>query len=195
MVVVGKHKDECAAFDLTHVRSVVDELTIIANPGGIFGGLGQIGNRFLTTSRADVVAVVHADTVFGAGTVAMLATVAIERGALTGLVGRGLDGAFVWCRDHSEPKRVSTLDGCSVFVPRGLKPELRFDAELFDSFHCCVEDLCLTAQYQQGLDVLVPPGVGDHLGSSWPKDAWMAEYLRYRTKLDKKWPGCVFRTT
>ena len=191
LLVLGKNQQELQGFQLRHVLGVADELILLANDSARFGGLGAIGNSVIERSRCDVVGIVHADTVLGAGILESLRN-ASSRGAVTGIVGALTSSGNVWCRDIQTETSVSTLDSCAVFMPRTLG--LRFDAGAFDSFHCCVEDLCLQA-HQRSTPVLVVPGPADHLGTNWGKPDWMSEYWAYRAKLSQKWAGVEFRTT
>jgi hypothetical protein len=169
----------------------VDELFLLANPDARLGGTGVIGNRALSTSGCDVVGLVHADTVFEQGALDAFARAAAA-GAIAGVVGRALDGRYIWSKDVTEPVNVSTLDSCSVFVPRGRG--LRFDDTSFDGFHCCVEDLCLTAAVA-GLPVVVPPAAAHHVGESTGRAEWQMAYWQYRKKLQQKWCAVSFATT
>lgn len=192
LTVVAKNHEELAAFSLEHVRDSVDELVLLSNPDARFGGYGAIGNHALTTSRCDIVGLVHADVTLGPGALESFAREAAT-GAIAGMVGITRDGEYVWCRAVQEPRTVSTLDSCSCFVKRDTL--VRFDEKTFDSFHCCVEDFCLTAA-AAGLPTRVPPAPGcDHLGTNWPKPDWMADYSMYRRRLMEKWIGRDFRTT
>jgi len=191
LLVLGKNQLELQSFQLEHVIGVADELVLLANDGARFGGLGAVGNALIERSRCDVVGVVHADTMLGAGILKSLRNIS-SIGAVTGIVGAPAGGGNLWCRDIQTETSVSTLDSCAVFVPR--LSGLRFDAEAFDSFHCCVEDLCCQAR-QRAIPVLVVPGPADHLGTNWGKPDWMNEYWTYRAKLDQKWAGTEFRTT
>ncbi len=194
VVVVGKSREELALNSLA-THAAVDELVLLANPQGCFGGLGRIGNAALTGARGDVVGLVHADTSFGPGTLGALAETALRERALTGIVGATVTGERVWGRDVSRPVLVSTLDSCCVFVPRAHAPHLCFDENRFDGFHCCVEDLCLQAASRHALSVLVVPGEADHLGSSWNDAQWKSDWARYRQRLDEKWRDATFSTT
>jgi hypothetical protein len=194
LVVVGKDHADTGAFRLEHVLSVVDELVLIANPGARFGGLGSIGNRELyLPGRCDVVGIVHADVEFGAGMIEALATAAVDRRALTGIVGATRQGN-VWCYQVVEPVPVDTLDCCSVFIPLAPARGLVFDVQNFDGFHCCVEDLSLQAP-SRGLQVLVVPGVAKHAGQLWYESSWRKEWLEYRVRLQAKWASVPFFTT
>ena len=121
-----------------------------------------------------------------------LTPLAQRGGAIAGIVGRNLEGVYVWCRDVQEPTVVNTLDSCSVFIPRAAG--IRFDEETFGGFHCCVEDICLTAQ-KAGMRVLVAPGPGDHTGTMWPQQQWMHDYWAAAERLARKWTGTVYSTT
>jgi hypothetical protein len=192
LVVVAKSHEELLGFPQDSVLGVVDELVLLANPGARYGGPGHIGNHALESSRCDVVGLVHADTSFGVGTLRSFAEAA-SGGAVVGLVGRAIDGAYIWSRDVIEPAAVSTLDSSSVFIPR--RSGLRFDTETFGGFHCCVEDICLSAQ-KAGMRVLVPPGPANHTGTNWPgNQQWMADYGVARATLARKWAGVEFHTT
>jgi hypothetical protein len=190
LVVVAASHAELARFSLEYVDTV-DELILLTNPEARFGGLGRIGNHALEFGRGDVVGLVHADVLFGPGAIASLTTEA-ARGGIAGIVGRNLAGEYIWGRDVIEPTPVSTLDSCTIFLKRSLG--LCFDEKLFDSFHCCTEDLCLLAA-SVGIPVRVPPAVADHQGTMWRQQDWMNSYWSYREKLAAKWSNIEFTTT
>lgn len=167
--------------------------TFLANPNRMHGGYARIANVFLENSSADVVGIIHADTHLRSGDLAILAENATSGGGrITGIVGRSLDQEIVWgCHGGGE---VSTLDSCAVFIPRIMVPDLRFDAELFDDFHCCVEDLCLQAA-AIGLSTYVPVVGAQHTGSSISSPEWLERYHYYRALLAEKWSHVIFATT
>jgi hypothetical protein len=167
----------------------VDELVKIVNPAARFGGLGAIANRVLDRTPCDVFGVVHADTTFASGALRAFAETAAT-GVVAGVLGRDLKGAYVTSKSVRIRARVSTLDCCSCFFPRS--SGLRFDAETFDSFHCCVEDLCLTADSKR-IAVCVPPIQALHKGSA--REDWLRARQPYLAKLKAKWGHTRFMTT
>lgn len=191
LIVVAKNQDEIAAFPLENVRDSVDELILLANPGAHFGGMGAIGNHALDESRCDVVGMVHADTSFGCGALETFTLAAMKFG-VSGIVGRSMDGNYVWSKETPTATEVSTLDSCAVFIDRATAT--RFDTKTFDGFHCCVEDFCLAAG-KRGLSVYVPPAKADHIGATYLNIPWQADYRKYRALLDAKWSAVPFLTT
>jgi len=192
LVVLAKNHEDLAAFQLQHVLGSVDELILLANNPPGFGGLGAVGNYALDHGRCDVVGLVHADTVLGPGALEAFCREAAA-GAVTGIVGSALGAAEIWCNDIHETTGVSTLDSCSIFARRDIG--VRFDVEIFDGFHCCVEDFCLSAA-ARGTPAKVPPASGcKHPGTMWKRPAWIKDYFRYRALLNKKWLGTSFFTT
>jgi hypothetical protein len=208
LVVLAKNAQELGTFCGWNPRITeeTDELALVANPGRRFGGLGAIANRYFRAFQSDVVGIVHGDTYFPPGALTEFAEEAEKYFALTGLVGRRLDGYYLWAKDtHAiDPflntriealpgnREVSTLDGCAVFFPKRL--DLRFDADTFDSFHLCVEDLCLQAASRKIVS-LVPHVPGCEHRSGEQKAPWLAAHALYYGKLVTKWDGKTFRTT
>ena len=149
LVVMGK---DTAAFDAMDFydrsRPEVDELVLIKTADAQFGGQSEIANRIASRTRCDVVGVVHADTTFAKGALSALAASAYHGQQVTGLVGITLAREYVWAKtmQADSERRVSTLDGCSVFFPVAFMKEkgVSFD-EQFASFHCGTEDFCLAA--------------------------------------------------
>jgi SAM-dependent methyltransferase len=191
LLVLGKSTQELSAFCARNPHAASEaRLVLVANPNKVRGGYAAVANTFLDTVTEDIVGVVHADTTFGVGVLrSMFREAVCTGGRLTGMAGRSFD-SFVWGKDGGG--EVSTLDSCAVMMPRGLG--LRFDGELFDDFHCCVEDLCLQA-LKLGVQTYVPPLYAEHLGFIDRPADWMTNYWRYRTALAAKWPGIRFITT
>jgi cephalosporin hydroxylase len=199
LVVCGSSHEKIKAFLSRSPDAIyeVDDLRLIVTTDKRFGGLGSVGNAQLASTRCDVFGMCHADCVFEQGSLKAFAAAAAKV-AVTGLVGRSLDGAYVWSKDRSEgpPAPVSTLNSCSVFFRKD--SSLKFDPETFDSYHCIVEDLCCLAQ-SLGIPVIVPAAKANHLSDNWSNnhDAWMKQYWPYLQKLAEKWkdlPG-GFQTT
>lgn len=191
LVVMGRDFADAASFDLSYVDA--DELIFVATFDARFGGQGALGNHYLTSALGDVVGIVHADVFLGIGACAALVRVA-SAGAVVGVVGKTLDGKVPHADEIEEPMAVSTLDSCSVFFPRDIG--VRFDAETFDSFHCCVEDFCLQAA-RSGRTILVPPANARHLARNVDRSdrqAWLDGHTRYWHLLRKKWVGTPFNT-
>jgi hypothetical protein len=168
--------------------------------------LAKIGNELIALSKADVVGLIHADCVLGPGAIDQF-TMAASAGALCGIVGRDLQGRYRWSGRHPDelvpggwapgsPGLVSTLDCCSVFMPRNLT--IRFDEATFNGFHCHVEDLCLQAR-QRGIMVIVPAAQAEHpVHPDLAHDgyaSWILQYQFYRQKLSNKWRSVRFMTT
>lgn len=188
LIVVAKSNEELRDFSLEHVTNVTDEIILISNPEARFGGLGKLGNWALDHCRSDIIGLVHADVRLGQGAITAFKKPASD--CLTGIVGRSQEGAYVWCCDN--PGTVSTLDCCSVFIHK--KWGLRFDEATFDGFHCCVEDLCLQAS-AKGIGAVVPSADAIHKGKMTFNPTWQKQYVRYRIKLQQKWPEKDFQTT
>jgi cephalosporin hydroxylase len=191
LVVCGSSHEKIAEFLTRNPTAIaeVDELVLLVTTDGRFGGLAAIGNRYILETQCDVLGLVHADTVFRPGALRTFAETA-DDGLICGLVGRSLDGRYVWSKDGGGD--VSTLDGCSIF----LQPCFKFDEETFPSWHCVVEDLCLQAE-AGGLRVVVPSAQAEHLSDNWNTnhDEWMRQYWPYRQKLAEKWKHLRFETT
>jgi GT2 family glycosyltransferase len=197
LAVLAASKEAFDAFPLTLARKECDELTLIVTTDGRFGGFGAIANRIRQASRCDVVGLMHADIMFLPGALSSFARAAAD-GKVVGMVGRQLGGAYTWSRDVAEDTPVSTLDGSSVFFPRHASDRIQFDQDTFDSFHCGVEDFCLSAR-SVGMPVVVPhtPWI-DHMSGytkSYLNPEWQAAYWRYREKLVAKWSHIQFTTT
>jgi hypothetical protein len=196
LIVVGKSFEECLEWSRRNNEVLVDETILLDNRGARFGGLGRIWNLHVITARGTTVGMVHADTVLSDE---FLDRVLIEtevNGAVAGIVGRSLKGFYIWSKEQDKTEPVSTLDGCSVFASKStiLKHNLSFDVAAFDSFHCCVEDFCLSAA-QAGVPIVVPPGSAEHQGKSTNDHKWLGEYWKYRRLLDEKYPNTAFLTT
>ena len=205
LVVTGKDTDAFAAMDFRELAwREADELVLIKTKDARFGGLSEIANRITRRTRCDVVGFVHADTTFGPGSIAKFAAAAHsghngER-QVVGLVGITLDREYVWSKDVRSGSEVfvSTLDGCSIFFPTSLIVEenLSFD-ERFKSFHCGVEDFCLTAA-ARGIQIMVPSAAADHHSEknrTYLQPQWQAAYWRDRKVLGEKWSNTKFETT
>jgi len=188
LVVVAANSQELGEFGLQHVIPIVDELILLSNPGGVFGGLGKIGNHYINHARGDVLGIVHADTVFGPGAIAVFAAAAIQ-GSVAGMHGRTIEGKNAF--SQGRPAEVSTLDSCSVFFRRS--SNLRFDDKTFDSFHCCVEDFCLEAGAKK-CRIVVPQADAKHLSVRYnsKETVWRSKYSEYRTRLNEKWKRVKF---
>jgi hypothetical protein len=175
----------CEPKDLTefmsknpHVIEECSELTLLIAKDHRLGGQARIGNRLLESASGNVVGLVHADTTFGPGDLPRLAETANE-GKVCGMVGRstlddvGICSGYVWGKDIQSETSVSTLDGCSIFLPRGIG--CRFDDKTFDGFHCVVEDFCLAVE-DLGIPVVVPKlESANHVGKSTFSAQWRAE--------------------
>lgn len=193
LVVIGSSQQKLRAFQQQHLE--VDELILIDNKTGVFGGYGKIGNHWIDRISGDVFGIVHADTILGEGMCPTLVKTAM-RGVIAGIVGKADDKSEVWSNSIDQQKLVSTLDSCSMFVAIGTikQNNLRFDDRIFDSFHCCVEDFCLQAS-SKGIPIVVPQGEANHLGERTKNPDWQKEYKKYRELLGDKWKKRKFVTT
>lgn len=190
LVVVGKDAEDLRQFNLDHVLGAVEQLVLVDNHR-LLQGYGVIANHYLDALQAEVLGICHADTCFGVGAVPAFAAAA-ARGALTGVAGKH-QGLIRWCNgEGAGPGPVSTLDSCALFFAPAAG--LRFDTETFDSFHCCVEDLCLQAS-TRGIGVEVVAADAGHRGQSTLDPAWQEQYWRYRALLAQKWKDVPFETT
>lgn len=202
LCVVAKDGDELASFLAVHggeIAKNVDELVAVDNRGGRFGGLAAIGNRALAATRSTAFGLIHADTGFRPGALAIFRDAAIH-GKVAGIVGRPIDGRYLWAFGGGGDD-VTCLDGCAVFFRRDLG--LSFDEETFDGFHCVGEDLSLLAR-SRGIPIVVPNAQADHRSSSnFPdagqpgadRGAWLTDYHRYVEKLRAKWSSLEFLTS
>lgn len=191
LVVVGRDAADLASFCLDHVRGVVEELVLVDNSIAP-QGYGMIGNHYLSALEVEVMGLCHADTGFGPGAVRALAEPAAQ-GKLTGIAGKAPGMGIRWCSGEGVgPGPVSTLDSNSLFGRTDLG--VRFDTEMFDGLHCCVEDFCLQARVH-GIPSEVPRATAGHRGQSTLRPEWQAEYWRYRALLERKWTGLEFETT
>jgi hypothetical protein len=202
LIVIGADTAAFERMDFLEVaRAEVDELVLIKTKDGRFGGQGAIFNRVADRTQCDVVGIVHADTTFGPGALSTFARTASE-GKVCGLVGRALDGRYVWSREIGSEQAVSTLDGCSFFSQRlwtegPYRRTFTFDEETFPSFHLGTEDMCLQAS-AAGLPVVVPSASAYHHSSTtgtYLNPEWQAAYWATREKLVAKWAGREFQTT
>lgn len=195
LLVLGQSEAELEDFLRRSPTAATEaKLNLVANPKKKLGGLALLANQTIDRGQGSVVGAVHADTTFAPGAITVLARAALEgAGRVVGLVGRGFDPIFiVWGSEGGGP--VSTLDSCSVFMPRSLG--LRFDAQTFDDFHCAVEDLCIAAA-ERSIPIFVPAVDAGHTGEMTIKNPteWLPNYYRYKELLHRKWPGRVFVTT
>lgn len=200
LLVLGQQREDLVDFlkRSPHVPEECDELRLLANPQARFGAYSSIANHLIDTAHGAVVGIVHADTVFGPGDIRKLAETASGR-KLCGMVGRslrndvGIKNGYVWGTKIFGETGVSTLDACSIFMPRLIG--ILFDAVRFDGWHCMVEDFCLVAR-AKGIPIVVPQLVGAaHLEKQTYDPAWQAAYAFYKDKLNSKWSDAVFRTT
>jgi hypothetical protein len=197
LVVVGGSYDDIRRFNLNNV--VAHEIVLLTNARAQFGGYGAVGNHYLEHGRGDVLGLIHADTVLSPKVSRELVVSALM-GCVAGIVGKTLDGRYVWSKDVAPEtvEYVSTLDSCSMFVRRSAG--IHFDTKTFDSFHCCVEDFCLQAAIV-GRPIVVPSGPAGHVGDRWKQRNtpegrdWLDKYADYREKLTRKWHGVDFQTT
>ncbi len=195
VLVLGKSGEELSRFRARnpHIEANDTRFVYVANPGKIHGGMGQIGNRFIDEATEDIVSLIHADTTFGPGAIEKFAEAA-AKGAVVGMVGCTRK-EVLWSRGPGG--KVITLDCCSVFMPR--RVDLRFDDVTFDDFHCCVEDLCMTAR-QLGLEIEVPGEIEAHHSGGMVYDhqlslGWLQNHGAYRKALTEKWLGHEVFTT
>ena len=187
LVAIGKNEKSLKRFDEENIEDTV--LVLIANAKR--EPLSTIANRYLPYSK-DVFGLCHANAWFGPGSLEIFVKIAME-GKVCGIVGKSLTGEYHWC--HTNPGKVSTLDGCSIFFP--VRYKLQFDDKLFTGFHCHTEDLCLQAQ-KIGVETVVPLANASHLDSDHTPsegEVWWKDYWRYRELLGNKWKGTEFSTT
>lgn len=187
LLAIGKDEASLKSFDQANIEDV--RLVLVANIK--HQPLSMIANRYLMYSQ-DVFGLCHANAWFGPGSLEIFTQTAME-GKVCGIVGRSLSGEYHWC--HTNPGKVSTLDGCSIFFP--VRYQLQFDDKLFDGFHCHVPDLCLQAQ-EIGVETVVPAADATHLDSDHTPsegEVWIKDYWRYREILGNKWKGKQFFTT
>jgi len=197
LVVISRTHDDVKLTPA--VTDVVDELVVIINPKARFGGTGAIANRIIGRTACDVIGIIHADTTWEIRDIARLAGVAAQ-GNISGIVGCALEpkpynvesSYIVWGRwvPEGQEVEVSTLDACSIFMRTD--SDTVFDEQTFDTFHCCVEDVCISAA-KKGVRIIVPDVKANHVGNSNP--SWGEEYAIYRQKLVEKHKDVFFRTT
>jgi hypothetical protein len=185
LVVVGKDWPSLRAFRLDFYAH--DTVFVDNEPPQ---SLASIGNRYLNHMRTGVLGLVHADCVFGPGAIEVFERTASEE-KVCGIVGVTEQGAYQWAGRIHAPAPVLTMDSCSVFFRKDLG--LRFDEELFDSFHCHVEDLCMQA-HAKGIPVVVPNCDAGHTGVSYNNGPWRAQYQIYRDRLTTKWGRPIMTT-
>ena len=187
ILAIGKDVASLKVFDQDHIGDA--ELTLLANLKN--EPLSTIANRYLLNSR-EVFCLCHNNAWFGPGSLEIFVNTAME-GKMCGIVGRSMTLEYCWC--HSNPAKVSTLDGCSLFFP--VKYNLRFDDKTFNGLHCHVEDLCLQGQ-KLGMEIVVPTANAAHKDAGHTpseNEAWQRDYWRYRAILANKWKGTTFHTT
>ncbi len=193
ILVIGKSEDEIESFRAAspHVEGEA-RMVYVANPSRRHGATAAIANPFLDEATEDVVAVVHADTTFAPGAIAVFAKAAIEQRSVTGIVGRIKpvkdNLGYLWC--NAGGGFVNTLDSCSLFMLRSWG--LRFDGKTFDDFHCVVEDICLQARLR-GIRALVPHVEASHAGTA-TEPTWNDNFWRYRQRLLDKYRGHEIHT-
>jgi hypothetical protein len=134
--------------------------------------LAIVYNRIIDRSENDLIAYIHSDvTCKGLPEAIVKTMMAFGNWGALGAVGatKGKDGenGIQWGRKGmSYP--VVTLDSCLLVIDR--RQGVRFNAEVFDSFHCVIEEYCMQIQ-QKGLDVrtiLIDgyEGVATHIGDN-----------------------------
>jgi hypothetical protein len=177
LLVVARNDLGCASFNREHVHCA--DLRVVSTEGTEW--LAAVANGHLATSRT-VFGFAHADILLRQGALENFHHHAMA-GAVCGVVGRAMEDGYVnrWCNKNPGP--VGSLDGCSVWFRRDLG--LRFDAALFTSYHCFVEDLCVQA-HARGIPVLVPSADATHLSGN-PSTEWFNHYAPYRQRLTEKW--------
>lgn len=194
IVVLSGSDAELSLFDPKPLYAAT-EIIVVRNDDKRYGGYGEVGNRILDRTDADVVGIVHADATFGSAK-SVRTFIDHARESVTGLVGRALDGRYVWSKDILAVESVSTLDSCSLFFPTKLA--VRFDTITFDDFHLCVEDFCLQAA-AHGLGIRVPPANANHRGyRAYAPDLqapWMEKYWMYHARFREKWRAVPFAIT
>jgi hypothetical protein len=200
LCVVCKNETEATTWKAAESITGLGLVEIVENSGGKHGGLGLIASRLLAKCKTKVFGLVHGDTWFEDFEPFIREALA---GNVSGIVGRTLDGAYVWSKpghtaEHPVKIRhgggeVSCLDGCSVFFPVTPALGLQFDTDRFDGFHCVVEDVCLQAR-MKGAKIIVPSGNADHL-SGMPSMPWLSDFSRYCTILQKKYPNIPYMQT
>lgn len=199
LLVTAKNRAEFRKFEADNAQALefVNELRLVA-PAKDIGSHAYLANAFKRSALGDVCGIVHADTSFDPIALvdcfqsASRGNVCGIVGAMLGEPGRPPREKIAWGSSMIEERRVSTLDGCTVFFRRDLPIE--FDEATFDGWHCAVEDFSLTAA-KAGILVVVPAVKASHLGSSTFQTEWQKEYLRYKQKLMDKWAGVPFETT
>ncbi len=201
LVVVGKDWGDLEDFSRRNQPALgpLGENAVFLRNGSemTYGGQARIWPWIVCNLGTDVVGMVHADTALSSEFLAEVERACLSGPVVAGLVGRSLGGFYVWAPEvRGAPAEVSTLDGCSVFasLATARRPDVQFDGERFDGFHCAVEDFCLTAA-RAGCRVVVPPGEASHRGSSTQDPAWLRAYSRYRYALAEKWQHTLFLTT
>lgn len=194
-------KDPNGVDDFVRVNSTalaeVAELRLVVAGDGI-GGQAALANHLKSSALGEICGVVHADTAFRPSAIETLKRVAWDGkvcgivGALPGPSNRKPEEKIIWGKSAREETLVSTLDSCAVFFRKDLP--FRFDEDIFDAWHCVVEDFCLNAA-RRGCLVVVPPLEAEHRGDSTFNPEWQAQYRKYRELLNWKWSGTEFATT
>ena len=182
LVIIGKDWEALREFSLQHVNA--DECILVSNEVGT--PLSAIGNYYLEHANNPVLGILHADSSLGPGACDAFVAAANQQ-AIVGIVGRDVTRRYIWCNQGGGP--VETLDCCSIFLRRDL--ELAFDETNFDGLHCYIEDMCMQAR-ARGLPVFVPVAEASHRGNVEVNgDRWLADYSRYRGRLERKWGAVV----
>jgi len=196
LCVVGKNQSEVQLWLAAHDLSIVDELVVVSNDNGRYGGYGHVCQRALDGTSSTVFGICHADTLFRGPALQVFRDVTAV-GNVTGMVGRTMDSQYHWSRDggiHSP----SCLDGCAVFFRRDMG--LRFDVQLFDGFHCAGEDVVLAAR-SRGIPIVIPHADAEHTSTSnFPPGGdhrqghppWLTDYYMYVDRLRNKYPKLEF---
>lgn len=190
LVVIGKDAEALAGFSLKNVLPDVEEVVLVANLSR--RSYASIVNEHLLNLAPQVLGVVHADTAFGRGAVGRMVyeTLNVDTPTISGLVGRKLDGTYIWAKKIEATTEVSVLDGCSIFIPCGWHTVPLLDGTVFDGLHLSVEDYCLRLR-QLGFRIVVPPVAADHRGDSTLDPAWQNQYRYYRNRFDRRWEGKI----
>lgn len=196
LCVVAKNRQELNDWLIVHADNLwqADELFLVDNERGRFGGYGHVAERALAASRSFVFGLSHADTAYR-GTALLTFRDTAAAGNVAGMVGRPLNGQYVWCGSggiHGP----SCLDGCSIFFRRD--SGLAFDTVNFDGFHCVGEDIALSAR-SKGIPLVIPHADADHASTSnfvpgQPpgNKAWLTDYEKYCDRLKKKYPNLQY---
>lgn len=212
LCVVCKNNDEAERWSASTARSEVEQLTIINNGRGVYGGYGRVGQHVLdiVRMRSDApewaFGLVHGDTEFAPGALATFYDEAAPGlQVASGIVGRASDKRYVWCKNPNpvaydlnavrEGGEVDCFDGCAIFFPVAPPGEVlvSFDLATFPGFHCVVEDIALTLR-ARGYRLMVPRAEAYHRASK-PSAQWLVEYASALDRLKRKHRDISFRTT